>query len=357
MADPFGRDIPQVPLGLWRMNRECVFAELGVEEDYWRLETDEAWRGALARAYNDRAERIIGRRPLNERPSDPSRAWPRTKTLADVFEAKNVWSSNSWWLMESAHTEAELARLLDRVESRIENMRAFLLPDNWDEEKARLTALGLKVPLYRFQRGPVTFATSVYGIENLLFLLMGNPDLGARFRDAILNAMLAIGRVMDEEAGLTPETAPHGFQFNDDNCYTLSPDLYEFFGYPILKGVFDRYSPNPGDRRAQHSDSAMSHLLPILGRLGLTWTNFGPTVTVAEIREHLPRAVIHGQLAPFTFMRNDAAGIVREFRRDFAMARERRGLVFDTAGSINNGSSLASLRLIMSTIQREGRYD
>jgi uroporphyrinogen decarboxylase len=202
----------------------------------------------------------------------------------------------------------------------------------------------------------VTFATSIYGVENLIFLILGNPPLAGRLRDAILGAMLAIGKVLDDEAGVTPETGSRRFQFNDDNCYSLTPDMYEFFGYPILKGVFDRYCAGPGGERRQHSDSAMSHLLPVLGRLDLTWTNFGPTVTVAEIREHLPRAVIHGQLAPFTFSRNDEAGMVAEFRRDFAQARDKRGLVFSTAGSINNGSMLTSLRRIMSTIQHEGRY-
>ena len=33
--DPFGADIPQVPLGI-RMGNQCVFDELGAEEDMWR---------------------------------------------------------------------------------------------------------------------------------------------------------------------------------------------------------------------------------------------------------------------------------------------------------------------------------
>ena len=34
----------------------------------------------------------------------------------------------------------------------------------------------------------------------------------------------------------------------------------------------------------------------------------------------------------------------------------QRGLQFGTAGSINNGSRLTGMRLIMSAIQRYGRY-
>jgi uroporphyrinogen decarboxylase len=355
--DPFGEAIPQCPLGIG-MSWECVFTELGVEEDAWRYQHDTEWALGLNKAYNDIAERVVGRRLLNETPPAPSRRYPAVKGLHDVFEAKNEWHAGSWWLRQSAHKEAELAALLDRVEERLAaGLRDFLLPGNWDEEKARLTGLGIAPPLYRGQRGPVTFAMSVYGVENMVFLLVDNPDLAVRFRDVILETMLEIGRVRDEEAGYTPETAPHGFSFCDDNCVLLTPDLYELFGYPILKGMFDRYSPDPGDTRYQHSDSAMAHLLPVLGRLNLTGTNFGPTVTVAEIREHLPNAVIHGQLAPFTFSRNEEEKIVAEFLRDFEQARAKRGLLFTTAGSINNGSRLTGMRLIMSAIQHFGRYD
>lgn len=116
--------------------------------------------------------------------------------------------------------------------------------------------------------------------------------------------------------------------------------MYELFAYPVLQGLFDHCSPNPEDIRYQHSDSGHGSSLPLLGKLKLTGTNFGPNLTVREIREHLPQAVIYGQLAPFTFSRNQEANIVAEFPRDFAQARESRGLVFATAGSINNGSRL-----------------
>ena len=133
--------------------------------------------------------------------------------------------------------------------------------------------------------------------------------------------------------------------------------MYEMFGYPILEKVFNRYSPNPGDRRGQHSDSDMDHLLPLLGKLELNTVNFGPTLKVSDIRKHLPKAVINGQLAPFTFSRNEEVNIVAEFLRDFEMAREQRGLIFATAGSINNGSQLTGMRLIMAAIQEYGRFE
>jgi uroporphyrinogen decarboxylase len=231
-----------------------------------------------------------------------------------------------------------------------------MLPAHWAEEKARLNKLGVKPPLYRGQRGPVTFATSIFGAEEFIFLVLDNPDLAGRLRDLVLRSMLGIAQVLDEEAGYTPETAPRGFGFCDDNCCLMTPDMYEFYGYPILKGIFERYAPAPGDWRYQHSDSAMGHLLPIFNRLDMQGVNFGPTLTVGEIRQHCPNAVIQGQLAPFTFSRNEEEKIVAEFLRDLEQAREKRGLLFATAGSINNGSRLTGMRLIMAAIQRYGRY-
>jgi uroporphyrinogen decarboxylase len=197
---------------------------------------------------------------------------------------------------------------------------------------------------------------SIYGIENLIFLCYDEPELAARFRDLILRAMLERARILDEEAGFTRETRPHGFWFADDNCALLTPDLYESFAYPILDGIFAEYSPDPGDTRYQHSDSDMGHVLPLLGRLGMTGVNFGPNLTVREIRQHCPKAIIHGQLAPFTLSRNEEVNTVAELLRDAEQAREHRGLVFSTAGSINNGSRLATMRLLMAAIQQHGRY-
>ena len=354
-ADAWGEGCPQVPMGIG-MPSECAFTELGEEAEWLRLLQDEEYRVGLARRYNDESERIVGRRLMNEQMSDKTEPGPTIKWLNDIFEAENEWKAGSYWLHQSADTPDELAALLDRVEERLENLAAFMLPADWAEAKARIIASGGRLPSYRGQRGPITFAMSVYGVENLIFLIMDNPELAGRFRDLIARAILGMARVFDEEAGFAAEDAPHGFYWYDDNCAMLNAEMYEFFGYPIMKQVFDRYSPDPDDRRGQHSDSDMAQLLPLLGKLKLTTVNFGPTVKVTEIREYLPKAVIHGQLAPFTFSRNEEVEIVAEFLRDFEMAREHRGLVFTTAGSINDGSRLTGMRLIMAAIQEYGRY-
>jgi len=91
----------------------------------------------------------------------------------------------------------------------------------------------------------------------------------------------------------------------------------------------------------------MGHLLPILANLNLTGCNFDPTLTVAEIRKHMPRTRIDGQLSTITFMSNDEEAIIAEVKRDCEMAKESRGLNLTTAVSINNGILLTSMRAVV----------
>lgn len=352
----FANDTPQVACGVM-MSTEAVWDELGLEENWQRQEEDIAYRFNLNRQYNDISEKIVGRRLLSEIIPDPQKQYPKVKTLADIFEAQQEWHIWSYWLKESADSPDALDALLDRVEHRLENLRDFVLPENWDAEKERLMAMGIKPGLYRGQRGPVTFATSIFGTENLLYLIMDQPELAGRFRDVILRAMLGLANVLDIEARWDESCDwGRGFGFADDNCALLTPDMYEFFGYPILKAIFDRYASRPGDNRYQHSDSDMGHLLGILGRLDFTGVNFGPNIRVRHIREFMPNTEIHGTIAPFTFSRDDHMGLITEALRDFDESRECKGLKLATAGSINNGSRLTGMRLIMSAIQHFGQY-
>lgn len=351
----FSKEAPQVALGI-RMSDECVFAELGEEGNPWG-HTPRERRKELNKRYNDLSEKIVGRRLLNENFPDNPVSFPGRRDIAEVFGGKHVFDGNTTWLQGSCSTPQELEKVLDNVDKL--DIREFMLPANWESEKKRIfEETGQKPRTWRHIRGPVTLAMSLYGSENLIYLYYDEPELYERFSKTILRVMMDYITITDEEAGYTPETSPRGFSFADDDCCLLTPELYEAFGYPILKAVFDRCSPDPQDGRYQHSDSAMGHLLPILGRLNLIGCNFGPTVMINEIRKYMPNTRIDGQLAPFTFMRNNEDDIIAEVKRDCEMAKEGdiRGVNLATAGSINNGSLLTSMRAVMYAIQTYGRY-
>ena len=342
---------PQVALGI-RMSAECVYDELGEPGNPW-MPAERARAADLYKRYNDKAEAIVGLRLLDEDLPPEDAAFPYVKRIGEVFGGCYMIVNHTEWLEKRIFDSKQLEKTLERIEKM--DMRAFMLPDNWNLEKRRIyETYGVRPPLMRHIRGPVTLACSLMGVEDLLFLILDEPELADRFSHVIAYATLEMARVMDEEAGVTAESRP-GFSFADDNCCLLTPEMYERFGYPVLRDVFARYSPKPEDGRYQHSDSAMGHLLPILGRLDLNGVNFGPGVMIPEIRKYLPHARIDGCIAPFAFMRNDTDELIRQTRRDCEAGLIYGGVNISTAGSINYGSSLASLRTIMSVIQNCGR--
>ena len=361
----FSKSSPQVALGI-RMSDECVFAELGEEGQPWGYTSPER-RYELNCRYNEKARQIVGRPLLAEnkpipKEQQPKVTIPRCRQIGEIFGGEYVFDGQTTWLKGSLADADALAKKLDEVNALTANpeaFRSFVLPKDWDERcRAVYELYGSRPGQFRSIRGPVTLATSVFGVENLLFLYYDDEELYTRFADTIADVVLAYVDLFIKESGHTDEDFIHGFYFADDDSNLLTPDMYKAFGYRVLKRVFEKTAPNPEDYRFQHSDSAMGHLIPLLADFNLTACNFGPTVTVQEIRKYMPNTRIDGQLAPFTFMRNNEDDIIAEVRRDCEAAKENdmRGLNLTTAGSINNGSLLTSMRVVMAAIQKYGRY-
>jgi len=361
----FSKESPQIALGI-RMSDECVFAELGEDGQPWGYTPPER-RYELNCRYNEKAVKIVGRPLLAENkplPKDqqPKVTIPSYKQIGEVFGGEYVFDGQTTWLRGKINDPEALNKKLDEINALTrdsEAFRSFILPADWNERcRAVYELYGTRPSQFTHIRGPVTLATSVFGVENLLFLYYDDEELFTRFADTIADVVIAYIDLFVKESGHTEKDFWHGFGFSDDDSNLLTPDMYKAFGYRVLKRVFEKASPNPEDFRFQHSDSAMGHLIPLLADFNLTGCNFGPTVTVQEIRKYMPKTRIDGQLAPFTFMRNNENDIIAEVRRDCEAAKENdlRGLNLTTAGSINNGSLLESMKVVMAAIQNYGRY-
>lgn len=358
----FNPDANQVAFGFY-LEDEAVIGELELPINPWaEVPPDEMTE--YKKRYNDKAERIIGKRILNEDPM-PHQKFPSVKLHGEVFNGRYVVMNDVPWLMSDIKTPQDLEKTLDIVDERIKNLREFILPENWYSEKKRIFEETGETPdafwYGRRVRGPVTLATSLYGIENTIFLMLEEEDLAHRFFDTIHKVLRGYIDIFNEEAGAEKVNKMHyGYRFNDDNCCMLNAELYEEYAYPILKDIFEYTCP---DRlvncRFQHSDSAMEHLLPVLGKLDFTQVNFGPTVLLDKIRKYMPNTCVEGCLSPMTLLTNDEERIIAEVKRDCEMAKAlgTRGLKIATAGSVNCGTKLTSLRAVMYGIQKYGRFD
>jgi uroporphyrinogen decarboxylase len=341
------------------MSSECFNDELGVSLNPWMPNPPELMR-ECAKRYNDKAEKIVGKRFLSEEYPSPRAVFPEIKRIGEIFGGRYFYKDGAEYLEGSVQTPGDLEKLLDDVEKM--DIREFAFPVDWDGKIKEINEkYGLKPEprdFGRHIRGPCTLAASIVGTTNFIYFWYDEPDLMKRFSCAIGDVILKLNRAIDKACGYDERSKPHGFSFADDNCCLTTPEFYEAFGYPVLKQVFDYYSPDENDMRYQHSDSDMGHLLPILGRLNFTGVNFGPNVLFDQIRKYMPRTRVDGCLAPYAFMRNQSEEIVSQVKRDCLMAKQSgtKGLNLATAGSVNPGSSLASLRLVMQAIQNFGRY-
>jgi uroporphyrinogen decarboxylase len=361
MDNCFNPNAPQVAMGI-RMSVECVFDELGEKGEPWGKNPPELM-GRLCRLYNDKAEKIVGRRLLSETYPRNWEKFPPIKMIGEVFGGQYVYNNGVFWLEGNVKTPQDLEKVLDNVDRM--DIRSFILPPEWEDAKRKVfESSGETLDLLHYGRrvrGPVTLATSICGIENTVFWMYDEPELMHRFFDTIEKVILQYVSIVDEEAGEEKRKSQHkssGFRFSDDNCCMLTPELYEEFAYPVLRHVFDTVCPEPDDYRYQHSDSPMEHLLPILAKLNFRAVNFGPTVLADKIRKYIPGARIDGCLSPMVFMSNNDEAIIAEVKRDCEMSKNLnfRGLCIDTAGSINFGTKLTSMRTVMHAIQKYGRF-
>lgn len=356
----FYEGAPQVAFGL-NVLPECVFSELDVPGAPWGDNPPELMREYCCR-YNDKAEKIIGKRILSEEYPKPHQKFPAVRLHGEVFGGRYVYKNGIYWLESDIKTPGQLEKMLDNVDRT--ELRSFILPADWDSEKKRIYEQTGDTPdpywYGRRVRGPVTLAMSIYGIENLIYLMYDQPELAHRFFDSISDVLMGYVKIMEQEAGEEKMKSKHwGYRFNDDNCCMLTAELYEEYAYPVLKRVFEYTCPDPAaDCRYQHSDSAMGHLLPVLARLDFMGVNFGPTILLEQIRKYMPHTRVDGCLHPMTLLSNNEEQIIAEVRRDCEMAKALGtcGLNIDAAGSVNFGTRLTSVRTVMYAVQKYGRY-
>ena len=80
----------------------------------------------LNKRYNDLAEKIVGRRLLQEKYPEPDSYLPGLRGIGEVFGGEYVFDGNVTWLKGSCSTPEELEAMLDRVDKM--DIRDFILP-------------------------------------------------------------------------------------------------------------------------------------------------------------------------------------------------------------------------------------
>ncbi len=349
LARPFSTDKPRVPVVV-SVDDHWLIQEMRLPSTV-RYYQDVAYREEAHRACNRRTLAALGRAFFPEEvfPAPPRR-------IEEVFGSEIVLTEGGTpWLQPRVETIDDLKATLRRVERL--DLRSFVFHEAYCAAEEEWRAAGrAPLALGTSIRGPVTVGTSVCGTMTYLEFVLDYPDVMDEFVRLLAARSVEYLRLLRERTG----APPRGLSILDDNCCLLSPRLYERFGYPVLRTLFDTFSPTPGavggDERYQHSDSAMGHLLPFFRELRMTGLNLGPTVDPRAIREAVPTAVIHGQVPPATLAEGTREEIRAAVKRDVEAVGGDGGLVLATAGSVRAGTSLASILTFMEAAEEYGRY-
>lgn len=135
----------------------------------------------------------------------------------------------------------------------------------------------------------------------------------------------------------------------------LSPQLYREFIMDAEKQLYEKFSPNPRNRRFYHADYHMLHHLDTFQEMGVNEVNIDPYITASQILAKLPEAVVYGQIPPTkVLLYGTLEEVVACARRDIEQAGDGKHLVLSTAGSINPGTSFINLKAICYAVEKYG---
>ena len=346
--EKFSTNKPRVPISFW-LDDHFLLEEMALPSTI-RYYNDPKYKLEINKQCNDKVEPAIGKRFYSEKQGmliSPNRFEVIMGAHWELSEGGTP------WLESTAHDIEDVKKLILRAEKLDMKKEAF--PDGWQEEKNRYEAeSGKKVSLGgASSRGPATMATSILGTTNTCMFIMDEPEVMKEFFEILGKKLIEYHHALMND---TNKVHSGGYSITDDNCYLYPPKQYLELCAPVLDKIFKEFAPNPSDKRHQHSDSPMGHLMGILNDLGINSANFGPTLTPIEIRKAMPKAVIVGQIPPFTLRNGTPEEIISVVRRDIDTVGGDGGLVECPAGSVAGGTPLENLRIYMWAVQTYGRY-
>jgi len=346
----------------WEVNRVCLERPFSTSkpraaltlglDDHWLMEElgfkptlryyqDEAYRIEMNREGNRRLEEGIGLRPFGESFSPgPVRLEELLGCRVEVLEGGTPWLEPSLESLEEVEAWVKQSEAWDAAW-----MEDQLCRSGWSP----CPSSGKRT---EWSRGPATVASSILGVMLMMDLMIEEEDLADAFFASLMRLYLARFEALETLTGQQIT----GIAWLDDNCALFNPEFYERFCMPIHRAVMERFASQADSFRFQHSDSDMAHLLPFLAELNLHGVNLGPRIPAQVIREHLPTAVIHGQIAPFTLRNGTKAEIEAEVIRDFQAVGADGGLVITTAGSVPAGTSIERMRFLMEMVEAHCAY-
>lgn len=229
-------------------------------------------------------------------------------------------------------------------------LTAGLVPKYLEWREKIKASYGMELAAGEGMKGCAAVLGQLCGITNLLTWLHTNPEEIRALVECWFETSVRYLRGLREATGVKG-----GLSLASDLTGMLSPRLYREFFFAAEKDLFSLFAPGEDDRRYYHADYHMSHHFDSLRELGVNQVNIDPYITAAEILEHLPGVIVHGQIPPATvLLHGSPADVEACVRRDISQAGPGKRLILTTIGGINPGTSFENLRVLCYAVEKYG---
>jgi uroporphyrinogen decarboxylase len=168
-----------------------------------------------------------------------------------------------------------------------------LVLQRYADAERRLSPEGMNVKIVA-ARGPLTLASWLLGVSDLMIALKLQPEAVGRLLDVLTDTTIAWLR-----AQLGVLRAPEGILVLDDIVGMLSPKMFEQFVRPYFSCIFSAFE---GLIRVYHNDTPCQHLIKPMATLGFDVFNFSHEMDMATVQAKMPGVALMGNVPPLDVM-------------------------------------------------------
>jgi len=199
-------------------------------------------------------------------------------------------------------------------------------------------------------RGPLVTAAHLRGLSKFIADLRISPQWMRKLVDKTTKLCI---RWLKAQLEIIKD--PVGIFVLDDIPGLLSPKLFEEFGYPALKNVFQEFSDKV---RAFHCDSNTSHILEKLCDTGFQVFNFSHLMDISDVKRRVGnRICLMGNIPPLDVLARGSPEKVFEYSKQCILkAKEGSGYVLSAGGGVPSAVPLENIDAMVKAVKEYGKY-
>ena len=197
------------------------------------------------------------------------------------------------------------------------------------DERLRAEGLGIRMVC---ARGPVTMASWLVGVTELMMGFASNPGQVSQILDAMTTTII---RWLHAQLDTLRE--PEGIMLLDDLVGMVSPRCYEELIHPHLRRIFDEFE---GLIRVYHNDTPCPHLLESLAEANFDVLNFSHEMDIGAVKARMGhRVALMGNVPPLDVgVRGTPDDVARWARECLDKGAPGGGMILSFGGGVSPGT-------------------